>query len=407
MTNDVPASSPDEPFRNNESSLPKGSGAPKEFGAREELGDLETVDAGSGRTRRILFRLLRWGITLAVLGAVLLAARGSIDAWRRESDASRIGLKDIRWDWIGWSALAYAVSLFPSGLVLAQALRGLRQRVSLPLVTAAQLIGHLGKYVPGKAMVVVLRAAVLNRGPLRVSARVATAAVVIETASLVAVGSVLSLALVVVLDTPSWLRWGTALLAAGGLVGTLPPVFRMVFSRRWGLVPAEEVEPLGGDSPAIEVVRRLPDVQNPSGRKGLAARLVQPIPLDWTAKEMAESWLWCTISWVFTGLSMTAIVLALIPRPLPTDPWSLTLISSAAAMLAFVAGFLSLLPGGALVRELVLATLLQPAIGQGPALLAAVAARLVQLAVECVLCAGIWLWLLKKKPTPSKTSVDV
>jgi uncharacterized membrane protein YbhN (UPF0104 family) len=400
MTNDIPASSPDEPFPNQESSLRE------DLGAREELGDLEAVDPGSGRTRRILFRLLRWGITLAVLGAVLLAAQGSIDAWRRESDASRIGLKDIRWDWIGWSALAYAVSLFPSGLVLAQALRGLRQRVSLPLVTAAQLIGHLGKYVPGKAMVVVLRAAVLNRGPFRVSARVATAAVVIETASLVAVGSVLSLALVVVLDTPSWLRWGTALLAAGGLVGTLPPVLRMVFSRRWGLVPAVGPETIPGNSPAAEVVDRLPDVQNPSGRKGLAARLVQPIPLDWTAKEMAESWLWCTISWVFTGLSMTAIVLALIPRPLPTDPWSLTLISSAAAMLAFVAGFLSLLPGGALVRELVLATLLQPAIGQGPALLAAVAARLVQLAVECVLCAGIWLWLLKKKPTPEQASVD-
>jgi hypothetical protein len=400
MTNDIPASSPDEPFPNQESSLRE------DLGAREELGDLEAVDPGSGRTRRILFRLLRWGITLAVLGAVLLAAQGSIDAWRRESDASRIGLKDIRWDWIGWSALAYAVSLFPSGLVLAQALRGLRQRVSLPLVTAAQLIGHLGKYVPGKAMVVVLRAAVLNRGPFRVSARVATAAVVIETASLVAVGSVLSLALVIVLDTPSWLRWGTALLAAGGLVGTLPPVLRMVFSRRWGVVPAAGPETLSGDSPATEVVHRLPSVQNRSGGKGLAARLVQPIPLDWTAKEMAESWLWCTISWVFTGLSMTAIVLALIPRPLPTDPWSLTLISSAAAMLAFVAGFLSLLPGGALVRELVLATLLQPVIGQGPALLAAVAARLVQLAVECVLCAGIWFWLLKKKPTPEKAPVD-
>jgi hypothetical protein len=400
MTNDIPASSPGEPFLNDESS------PPDDLGAREELGDLEAVDPGSGRTRRILFRLLRWGITLAVLGAVLLAAQGSIDAWRRESDASRIGLKDIRWDWIGWSALAYAVSLFPSGLVLAQALRGLRQRVSLPLVTAAQLIGHLGKYVPGKAMVVVLRAAVLNRGPFRVSARVATAAVVIETASLVAVGSVLSLALVLVLDTPSWLRWGTALLAAGGLVGTLPPVLRMVFSRRWGVVPAAGPETLSGDSPATEVVHRLPSVQNRSGGKGLAARLVQPIPLDWTAKEMAESWLWCTISWVFTGLSMTAIVLALIPRPLPTDPWSLTLISSAAAMLAFVAGFLSLLPGGALVRELVLATLLQPVIGQGPALLAAVAARLVQLAVECVLCAGIWLWLLKKKPTPEKAPVD-
>jgi uncharacterized membrane protein YbhN (UPF0104 family) len=400
MTNDIPASSPGEPFLNDESS------PPDDLGAREELGDLEAVDPGSGRTRRILFRLLRWGITLAVLGAVLLAARGSIDAWRRESDASRIGLKDIRWDWIGWSALAYAVSLFPSGLVLAQALRGLRQRVSLPLVTAAQLIGHLGKYVPGKAMVVVLRAAVLNRGPFRVSARVATAAVVIETASLVAVGSILSLALVLVLDTPSWLRWGTALLAAGGLVGTLPPVLRMVFSRRWGVVPAAGPETLSGDSPATEVVHRLPSVQNRSGGKGLAARLVQPIPLDWTAKELAESWLWCTISWVFTGLSMTAIVLALIPRPLPTDPWSLTLISSAAAMLAFVAGFLSLLPGGALVRELVLATLLQPVIGQGPALLAAVAARLVQLAVECFLCAGIWLWLLKKKPTPEKAPVD-
>jgi hypothetical protein len=47
---------------------------------------------------------------------------------------------------------------------------------------------------------------------------------------------------------------------------------------------------------------------------------------------------------------------------------------------------------------MVLATLLDPTFGAGPALLAAIVSRLVQLAVEVTLAAGIWATLLRAAP---------
>ncbi len=54
----------------------------------------------------------------------------------------------------------------------------------------------------------------------------------------------------------------------------------------------------------------------------------------------------------------------------------------AAATLSVVAGFVSMLPGGAGVRELVVTLVLAPTIGSAPALAVAVWMRLVSLAAE-------------------------
>ena len=87
------------------------------------------------------------------------------------------------------------------------------------------IIGHLGKYVPGKAMVVILRAGMI-RGP-GVDAPLAVVSVFFETLTMMAVGALMAAGIVAV-----WFRgqpllfWASlGMMAVAGLP-TLPPVFR-------------------------------------------------------------------------------------------------------------------------------------------------------------------------------------
>ncbi len=354
-------------------------------------------------------RVAKWMLTILVISAVALAARESIAALTAQSKANRITLDDVRWGWLGLSGLAYTASLIPSGMVLRRALAALQQPVKLPLVMAAQLVGHLGKYVPGKAMVIVLRASILNRDRTKISIKLSAVAVIIETLNLIAVGAVYASILVAVLETPAWMKWTSGVMAIGAVVGTLPPVLRFALAPRLRARRTERAitteRPLPAEALAESPAEATAAEGTPKRERRRLAGLMQPIRLDWTTDDLVASWFWCTVSWIFTGLSMTAVVLALMPLAGDQSVVSLTLICSAAVMLAFVAGFVSLLPGGAGVREMVLATLLAPMMGPSTALLAAVLARLIQLVVECLLSAAIWALMLRSPPRHADQSL--
>ena len=104
-------------------------------------------------------------------------------------------------------------------------------------------------------------------------------------------------------------------------------------------------------------------------------------------------WILQLSTWVLIGLSFTLVIVSIpTSAPLPS-PVQLYAISTAAISLAVVTGFASLLPGGAGVRELVLATVLGIMLSPAHGLLAAILVRLVHLSVEAS-CAGLsWLWL--------------
>jgi uncharacterized membrane protein YbhN (UPF0104 family) len=348
------------------------------------FGPTSSPEPAAGRSRGIAIHLLKASVTLIVIAAVGFAARGALQAWHETSDANRIGWQDIGWSWLWVSAALYALSLVPSSLVLSRALASLHQPVSLPLVVAAQLVGHVGKYVPGKAMVIILRASILNRGTAEVSIKLSAIAVIIETLNLIAVGAALSTVLVIVLDAPEWLRWVSGLMALGATIATLPPVLRFALSLKFRL-----------RSTAAALRRRSLNQTDVTDR--------DREPLTWDSSDLLASWIWCTISWVFTGLSMAAVVAALVPYDQVPSVISLILICSAAMMLAFVAGFVSLLPGGAGVRELVLTALLEPSLGAGPAVVAAILARLIQLGVESILAAVVWCLFLPRYREAGRT----
>jgi len=272
---------------------------------------------------------------------------------------------------LGW--LAVAVGLYVAGLV-AFGCYFWRVMAASPSPTAlfpairAYVISHLGKYVPGKAMVVVIRAALVAPS----GARPATAAfaTLYETLAMMAAGGLVaglgfalgpgSSAALIPLGTWAGRSFEAPLsvlgfaLAAPFLVVTWPSIF----PRLAGLARV----PLPGVGPDAL----------PRFSKGL----------------LAEGLAWSALGWVLLGLSQVAVIGAMVPAGLPPSSWPLAVASVA---LATVAGFaVPIAPGGLGVREWVLWTALASAIDRDLAVVAALVLRLAWVVGEVVASAVLF-----------------
>ncbi len=301
-------------------------------------------------------RAFRVALVLIVFAALGIAIERSVEHWNSQPPESRLRLADLNYRWLLLAAGLYAIGLLPAIMVLSRALRAVGSPASLRSVAAAQLVGHLGKYVPGKAMVVVIRAAMLNRGGTAVSIRAATIAITIETLTVISTGAMIALLVLQSWETALWMKQASALMAVAAGVATTPPILRFVMARRV----------VGGS-----------------------------LPFVWTARDMVAAGVWNCLGWLFMGGSMMAVILAM-PEQVRkfADPSSLDvyLICLASISLAFAVGFLSLLPGGAGVRELVLSLLLASLVGTSGALIAAILMRMTHLSVELLLATAAWLF---------------
>ena len=265
----------------------------------------------------------------------------------------------VKWRWVGCAAVVYLLCLVPPALFFHQTLRQMGQKPRRIDSVSAHVLGHVGKYVPGKAMVVVLRVSAITGEHVR--GAVATVAVFVETLVMMAVGGTLSGVLVLSLDMPMWIRLLAIGLAVCASVPTLPPLFQLVVDR----------------------VAKL--------KLGVGSGLEQA-KVTWML--MIRGWAWASLMWIGIGVSFFLLLQAVpgVPNIISIHDF---LLSTAAISLAMVAGFVSLLPGGAGVRELVLSTVLAPRFGVVPALAAAVLARLTFLFVE--LSVGGVLWYAKQR----------
>ncbi len=298
-------------------------------------------------------KLLRFIIATVVVLALSATTYSAIVQWKTQSTASNVSL----WNLDGWlislACVLYGFGIAVSFLVLRQALLALQCPAPWHMILAAQALGHVGKYVPGKAMVVILRVGAL--APAGVPAVSATISVFVETLSMLAVGSALACSVVLLIPLPTWIRAAAVLMALAATIPTLPPILSRITSR----LTKSEV--------------RLP------GATGWILFFV--------------AWCGSTVAWLLIGASFTAVLLSL-PH---SDPWppiaQLYWIATAAIGLAFSIGFVSLLPGGAGVRELVLTSMLAPAIGTPRALVASIVLRLMFIAVESILAFAASWWL--------------
>lgn len=259
--------------------------------------------------------------------------------------------------WLLVAGATYACGMVPAGMFWRTCLLRLDQPAP-PLLTAyAYFLGHLGKYFPGKAMVVILRLAVLM--PLGVLKVATTLTIFMETLTMMAVGSAAAAGCLL------WLKldWRWTGLACGLLivtfVPTLPPILREVLRRTQPNVDRQQM---------IEWMKRI----------------------DWEL--LARGWAAMAVTWLLYGASLYCVLRASPASEFASVPSSTIAVSSlGACAMAVVLGFVSFLPGGAGVREVVLSTMLAPIVGPVAAIAAAVWLRIVWLAAELLVAAGLRL----------------
>ncbi len=286
--------------------------------------------------RAVVIALVVWGVWYTVQKAARSLQEEEF-AW---SDLARL---DVRW--LLAAGAIYLAGLAPACWFWRQVLRALGQRpMTLPLVRA-YFIGHLGKYVPGKALVVVLRTGLIRGAG--VDATTAAVSVFVETLTMMAVGAGFAAALLAALyrEQRGLLVLGVAM-ALGAGIPTLPPIFRRLVM-------------------ILQVKRLNPQIE--SALRGLDWRLALG---GWTALGLG----WCLL-----GASLAAVLQSIPGVEVQTSQAPLI---AATVALAMVAGFLSLIPGGLGVRELVVIPLLAPVYGHGTAIVSAVLLRLIWLIAE-------------------------
>lgn len=293
-------------------------------------------------------RWLKLAVKLLVVLVVAWAVRRTlVEAWHQLGEHPW----ELRPVWLVVAGGLYLAGLLPAALFWHRVLAVLGQDAYLGETLRAYFIGHLGKYVPGKAMVVVLRTGLIHSH--RVHAGVAAVSVFFETLTMMATGAFLAAAILAV-----WLRGhgflffvSVGLMAVAGLP-TLPPVFRRLVR----LVGVGKSDPAALD--------RLDNL-------GYGTLLT--------------GWVVMSVCWVLLGLSFWAVLEAM--RMPNLEPLGELARYTASVALAMVAGFLSLIPGGAVVRELVLTELMTPYFSQTAPLIPAAVAAL----VSAVLLRVVWL----------------
>jgi uncharacterized membrane protein YbhN (UPF0104 family) len=305
--------------------------------------------------------LLKLAVRLIVVGVVLYAVGGTlrdaVEGLRRSPIRPHLG-------WALAGAAAYLPAYLPIAFFWRGVLRAWRQPCRSGLVLRSYYISHLGKYVPGKAMVIVLRTTMLNAAGGRTGP--VAASVLVETLTLMSVGGVISGLLLIIpsiaKDHPGWLVALAFALAAACALPTLPPVMNRLiafFERR------REARLNQSEGPATD----------------------QTDPDEWrpfTWRLFATGWGAATATWYGLALSLWISVRALAPGfPATLENGLVCLL---AAALPVVAGYLSLIPGGLLVRDGLMTLLLTPATGPEVALAATVLVRLTWVASEALLC---------------------
>ncbi len=270
------------------------------------------------------------------------------------------------------SGLCYAIGLLPANWYWRQCLLTMDQRAPLLATSWAYFYGGLGKYFPGKAMVIVLRLGALSQYNFKKMATAIT--IFMETLTMMAVGGALASLCLIALN----LDWKLTALAIALLlcmfVPTLPPVLRFLIAKL---------------------------------QRGVSAETLR----EWTGRIhtglIVKGWGAMLGVWLMWGLSLLCVLQALPIAEQTTTNWPHLMLSSlGACTLAVVLGFVSLLPGGAGVREVVLSTILAPIVGPTAALCAAIWLRVIWLATELALVALLALVRIVLPPSAaSETNV--
>ena len=303
------------------------------------------------RLKKGLIALTRW----VCAGILLYAAGRQIFAELKKLQGTELKL-ELPVLFVGAALYAAAMACFAA--YWRQAALGMGGCPGRMEAQRAYFASQLGKYIPGKAWVILIRCALINNQTT--TAPVVIASTFYETLAMMAAGSLL--ALVALLSAgnarPVMLVLAGGL-AAGLLFAVLPPVFGRLTT--WTARSFQK-----------------------SGTIPIAAI---------TYTTWFQGFSYCIPGWTAAGMSLLAIA-----SSLGISLFSLAgfLLACGSMALAIVGGFAVLIvPAGLGVREWVLMQTLGPSIGTSNAVLVAILARITHVSVE-LFVAGC-LYLLRKR----------
>lgn len=304
------------------------------------------------RRLRSLVSVLRGRAFKYLIGFVVLAAvaRHVVKVWG-EIPPGQYGLAAHPWAYVG-STATYLLGLCCFGWFYGRILDRAGMRIPYPVALRAYLISHLGKYVPGKAFVVILRAGLSRPGAATPAS--AAFATLYETLLMMAAGGLLAAAGFAASDVEPYY----VVLAFGLGVAFLVVVTPSVFPR----VALLAKTPFRGVGP--EAIPRV------------SSRLV------------LEGLLSSCVGWVLLGASLGWIIEGVGSRELGPGEWPVVVASVA---FATASGFVvAVMPGGLGVREGVLMLTLTPTLGAPLATLSALLLRLTWVIGEVLVAAALF-----------------
>lgn len=345
--------------------MTQGSGGPHSEPKFEKL------PSSAKPERKRLWTILKWSLTLLVVAFVVVRAK---QLW----DEGTAGGVELYAGWLALSGVLYALGWLPSAWYYKAILSRMGDDIAWRAILRAYYCGHLGKYVPGKALVPIIRGQMVAAAGGRF--RAGALAVVYDSVIFMGVGLEVSIALLAFLIPKD--------------VERSSKMFQMIAGHPWGrwLLDHPIVLPIGV---LLLVIASLPVV----GRLfAFVARKLAPVADDQTltrridASLIGQGFLVFSMAWFVHGLGLWAVL-----RGVGADAaFSDLPIWTACIALPMTAGFVALFaPGGIGVREGVLIEVLkaQPGIDPRQAVAAAFALRLVGLITEVIVAVVLYYGL--------------
>jgi len=301
--------------------------------------------------------VLKWIVILIVfvfLGLTIQRAVRDVQANQEHLDFAK-----MKPAWILLGTGFYIFGLFPASLSWLQTLWAFKQDISAKIALHAYFLGHLGKYVPGKAMVIVLRAGKLL--PHGVELKPTIVSIFVETLTSIAMGAVLGCSLLLFQKPPAWMFWSAILCIPAAILFLIPHTFRTVLTIL---------------------------------AKSRIGKMPRSVSEAFTWRMMGRTCSWMLLGWILHGMATWFILQGIYPQGSFSVAHTIP-VCIAANALGAVVGFASMLPGGAVVRELVITWLLSTIVPQPVALVSAIAFRVCNLIAELVTIA--WFSLLARR----------
>lgn len=276
----------------------------------------------------------------------------------RHSTAAGWGwLARMGWGWLTLAVVTSVAAWLPSAWYWKKLMALLGATPAWPQVLRAYYCGHLGKYVPGKAVAIVIRSALLRASG--VPATTAALTVTVEAVTYMGAGTLLAMALY------------------PALVAHLPEQFAAAMAHpilRAGIVGGVVCGAVAGLFVFVRIYHRIGKARLRTSPEAVSTDPAPPMRTSLAGLTVFLG------AWWIQGLTLGLTIRAVTGEPIAWGDWPFW---TGTAAVALVGGFFAVFtPGGLGVREGLLMELLTRQLGPHDAVLVAILSRGVALAGE-------------------------